>query len=182
MGISCQVKRRAVFLDRDGVINRANILDGKPYPPGSRDELEILPGVVSALSRLESAGYILVVVSNQPDVARGITPRVVVDEINEHLAKRLPIHRFIMCFHDSGEGCDCRKPLPGMLFQGAAEFDVDLATSYMIGDRWRDIEAGIAAGCTTFFIDYGYSEPQPEEQDYSVGSLEEAADIILGGD
>jgi len=175
------MKRRSVFLDRDGVLNRAVVKGGKPYPPFSVLEVKILPGVHEALQRLKDAGFMLIVVSNQPDVSRGATPKATVEEINAYLAARLPIDRFIMCYHDSDDGCDCRKPCPGMLFAGAQEFDVDLAASYMVGDRWRDIEAGISAGCKTIFIDYGYAEKQPELYDYKVSSLLDAAIFILKG-
>lgn len=174
------MRRRAVFLDRDGVINRAMVRDGKPYPPTSLESVGILPGVEDALRRLKDAGYTLVVVSNQPDVARGTTPRSTVEEINDYLSTRLPIDRFIMCYHDSSDGCACRKPRPGMLVMGAEEFNVELEESFMVGDRWRDVAAGRAAGCKTLFIDYGYNEQQPEKVDFTVGSLKEAADIILG--
>jgi D-glycero-D-manno-heptose 1,7-bisphosphate phosphatase len=174
------VTRRAVFLDRDGVINRAIVREGKPYPPASPGEVEVLPGVEEALCRLKDAGFVLVVVSNQPDVARGTTPRSTVEAINNYLGQRLPIDRFIMCYHDSADGCVCRKPRPGMLMMGAEEFGIELGKSYMVGDRWRDVAAGMAAGCQTLFIDYGYAEQQPEQVDYSVGSLAEAANIILG--
>jgi D-glycero-D-manno-heptose 1,7-bisphosphate phosphatase len=180
MGVGRQVMRRAVFLDRDGVINRAMVRDGKPYPPASLKEVGILPGVEDALRRLKDAGYALVVVSNQPDVARGTTSRSDVEAINAYLSKRLPIDRFIMCYHDSSDGCTCRKPRPGMLLMGAKEFDVELGESFMVGDRWRDVAAGMAVGCKTLFIDYGYNEQQPEQVDYLVGSLKEAVDIILG--
>jgi len=174
------MKRRAVFLDRDGVLNRAVVREGRPYPPVSVAQVEILPGVVEALGRLKEAGFVFVVVSNQPDVARGTTPKATVEAINAYLAERLPIDRFIMCYHDSSDGCNCRKPSPGMLFAGAREFDVDLVSSYMVGDRWRDMEAGITAGCKTIFIDCGYDEKQPESTDFHVRSLVEATQIILG--
>lgn len=179
MGIGCYMKRRAVFLDRDGVLNRAVIKDGKPYPPAGVDEVEIPPGTVEALQRLKDAGFVLIVVSNQPDVARGVTPKATVEAINDHLAKHMPIDRFTMCYHDSGDGCDCRKPAPGMLLAGAQEFDVDLASSYMVGDRWKDIEAGQRAGCRTIFIDNGYAERQPQSSDLQVRSFSEAVSIIL---
>jgi D-glycero-D-manno-heptose 1,7-bisphosphate phosphatase len=176
------MKRRAVFLDRDGVLNRAVVCESRPYPPANVDEVEILPGIVEALRRLKEAGFVLVVVSNQPDVARGTTPKATVEAINAYLAERLPIDRFIMCYHDSSDGCDCRKPNPGMLFAGAREFDIDLASSYMVGDRWRDVEAGIAAGCQTIFIDYGYTEKAPQTYDYRVFSAYEAVMYILRKD
>lgn len=171
--------RPGVFLDRDGVINRAVVRDGKPFPPATVAELEILPGVVEALNDLKQAGFVLVVVSNQPDVARGATQRTAVEAINMALAAQLPIDRFITCYHDSGDSCDCRKPRPGMLLAGAGEFGVDLTASYMVGDRWRDVEAGAAAGCKTVFIDYGYDEKQPEICDYRVTSLAEWVSLFL---
>lgn len=176
------MRRRAVFLDRDGVLNRAVVREGKPYPPATVAEVEILPGVVEALQRLKEAGFVLIVVSNQPDVARGTTRQETVEAINTFLAEHLPVDRFIMCYHDSNDGCDCRKPRPGMLLAGAREFDVDLALSFMVGDRRRDVEAGIAAGCKTIFIDYGYDEKQPQTYDYRVSSPHEAAMTILMGD
>jgi D-glycero-D-manno-heptose 1,7-bisphosphate phosphatase len=170
---------RAVFLDRDGVLNRVLIREGKPYPPHNLAEVEILPGVQEALLALKAAGFILITVSNQPDVARGTLKREVVNSINHYLGERLPIDRFIMCFHDSSDECVCRKPKPGMLLEGAQEFNIDLSRSYMVGDRWRDVDAGKNAGCKTIFIDYGYDEPQPESFDFVAVSLHEAAKLIL---
>jgi D-glycero-D-manno-heptose 1,7-bisphosphate phosphatase len=171
--------RQAVFLDRDGVINRAVVREGKPYPPANKTEMEILQGVPEALSSLHEAEYLLIVVTNQPDVARGATPKAVVEEINNHLASCLPIDEFRTCYHDSGDGCDCRKPLPGAIIAAAKLHSIDLSKSYMVGDRWRDIEAGQRAGCKTVFVDYGYEEKQPVSFNYRVGSLKEAAEIIL---
>ncbi|PZM14867.1 D-glycero-alpha-D-manno-heptose-1,7-bisphosphate 7-phosphatase [Rhizobium tubonense] len=171
---------KAVFLDRDGVINRAIVRDGKPYPPADVSQTEVLPGVGSALRDLKAAGYLLIVVTNQPDVARGTTARETVEEINDFLRSRLPIDEFRTCYHDSGDGCDCRKPLPGSILSAAKNYDVDLSASFMVGDRWRDIEAGQNAGCRTIFIDYSYNEKQPETEVRRVSSLREAADVILG--
>ena len=172
--------KRAVFLDRDGVINRATVRDGKPCPPADLSALEILPGVADAMQLLHDEGWMLIVVTNQPDVARGTTTLADVEEINEHLLQLLPIDEFRVCYHDSGDGCSCRKPQPGALFAAAETHGIDLASSYMVGDRWRDTEAGERAGCKTIFIDYGYNEKQPENFNHRVRSLAEAADIILG--
>ena len=171
--------RRAVFLDRDGVLNRAVVRDGKPYPPADVSALEVLPGVQAALLRLKQAGFCLVVVSNQPDVARGSTSREAVEAINERLGSELLIDEFRVCYHDDDVGCDCRKPRPGLLLQASREHRIDLGASFMVGDRWRDIEAGQRAGCKTFFVDYGYDERRPDRYDYRVTSLAEAVDIIL---
>jgi D-glycero-D-manno-heptose 1,7-bisphosphate phosphatase len=129
---------------------------------------------------LRGKDWLLVVVTNQPDVARGTTPRAQVDEINAYLQQELPIDDFRTCFHDSDAGCSCRKPLPGALLEAARVHNIDLGASYMVGDRWRDTEAGASAGCKTFFIDYGYDEKQPKSVDFRVNSLLEATDIILG--
>ena len=172
--------QKAVFLDRDGVINRAVVRDGKPYPPANLAALEILPGVGSAMQSLHNAGWLLIVVTNQPDVARGLTSRGNVEAITQYLQECLPIDDFRTCYHDRDDGCACRKPHPGALLAAAKTFDIDLAVSYMVGDRWRDVEAGERAGCKTIFIDYGYAEKQPETVNHRVQSLTEAADIILG--
>jgi D-glycero-D-manno-heptose 1,7-bisphosphate phosphatase len=171
--------RRAVFLDRDGVINRAVIRGGKPYPPASAADLEILPGTAEAMARLRDAGFRLVVVTNQPDLARGRQTRDVVDAIHARLASALPIDEFRVCDHDDGHQCECRKPKPGLLQAAARDAGVSLPDSYMVGDRWRDVAAGRSAGCTTVFIDRGYDEQRPDRPDAVVQSLPEAAEWIL---
>jgi D-glycero-D-manno-heptose 1,7-bisphosphate phosphatase len=171
---------RAVFLDRDGVINRAFVKEGKPYPPKSIDDLEILPGVKEALNRLHEAGYLLIVVTNQPDVARGTSSKKSVEEINNRLAEELPIDYFKICYHDDADACKCRKPLPGLILNSAKEYKINLSKSFMVGDRWSDILAGQSSGCKSFFINYRYLEAQPESPDFIVSSLVEAERIILG--
>jgi D-glycero-D-manno-heptose 1,7-bisphosphate phosphatase len=172
--------RRAVFLDRDGVINRAPVRDGVPHAPASVAELEILAGVPAALHRLKAAGYALVVTTNQPDVARGMTTRETVDAIHARLLAALPLDEIRVCPHDDADRCACRKPRPGLLLQPPA-YAVD--RSIMVGDRWRDIEAGRAAGCrATILVDHGYAEPLDHEPDVRVASLLEAAEWILKRD
>jgi D-glycero-D-manno-heptose 1,7-bisphosphate phosphatase len=173
------VTRRAVFLDRDGVINRAIVREGKPYPPQTIDELEILPGVSEALAQLREGGYLLIVVTNQPDVARGTQSREAVEAMHTALKAQLALDKISACYHDNKEACQCRKPAPGMLLDAAEEYSIDLAKSFMVGDRWRDIEAGERAGCTTIFIDYQYDEALTSLPDRTVGSLAEAAAWIL---
>jgi len=181
MGEPGRCVKSAVFLDRDGVINRALTRDGKPYPPSSLAEFEILPGVAEACAKLKQAGFVLVVATNQPDVGRGTLKQETVEAIHEHMLRALPIDRVEVCFHP-GHGaseCDCRKPKPGMLLRAARELSIDLARSFMVGDRWRDIDCGHAAGVTTILIDYGYAEPLRKSPHHRVGSLMEAANLIL---
>jgi transaldolase len=178
MGIDQRDRRRAVFIDRDGVINRAVMRGGLPYAPATVADLEVLPGVAEALERLRAAGFRLIVVTNQPDIARGLQPRDVVEAMHAQLLDTLPLDAIRMCPHDDQDRCTCRKPLPGMLVEEAHRDRVDLAASFMVGDRWRDVEAGRQAGCVTLFVDHGYSEARPDA-DAVVGSLAEAADWIL---
>ena len=172
---------RAVFLDRDGVINRALEREGKPYPPTKLTEFEILPDVPAACAKLKQAGFLLVVVTNQPDVGRGTLKQEIVEMIHAEMCRWLPIDRVEVCYH-AGKGqsdCDCRKPKPGMLLRAARELGIDLAQSWMVGDRWRDVDCGRAAGCRTIFIDRGYAEALRQKPHFSAGNLAEAADIIL---
>jgi D-glycero-D-manno-heptose 1,7-bisphosphate phosphatase len=171
---------RAVFLDRDGVINGVIVKEGRPYPPPSLVKLEILPGVKEALDDLHEAGYLLIVITNQPDVARGITCKSAVDEIHEFMMANFPITQIKACFHDDADQCGCRKPKPGAIIKAAREYHLNLNDCYMVGDRWRDIDAGILAGCKTIFIDYQYDEKQPTETNFIVKSLLEASKIIIG--
>jgi D-glycero-D-manno-heptose 1,7-bisphosphate phosphatase len=172
--------RRAVFLDRDGVINRAVVRDGRPYPPDTLRELEILPGVAQALLRLRGAGFLTVVVTNQPDVATGRQSRATVDSMHARLLQDLALDAIKVCFHADTDGCACRKPRPGMLLEAARELGISLPNSIMIGDRWRDIAAGQAAGCRCYFLDYGYAERRPELPYATVESLADSVDRILG--
>ena len=173
--------RRAVFLDRDGVINRALVRDGKPYPPGRLGEFEILPETAPACAKLKAAGFLLVVATNQPDVGRGTLAREAVEEIHRSMCQSLALDRVEVCYHP-GKGqsdCDCRKPRPGMLLHAAEELGIDLRRSWMIGDRWRDIDCGAAAGCRTIFIDRGYNEALRRPPEFRVSNLLEAAELIL---
>ena len=173
-------RRAAVFLDRDGVLNRTTVRDGTPYPPMSVTEVEILPGVADALSRLADAGLPMFVVTNQPDVARGAQSRETVEQINSYIARELPmLTAFYVCYHDNKDNCSCRKPGPGMLVQAAAEHGIDLAQSFMVGDRWSDIVAGAAVGCKTFLLDVPYSQCQRCTPTHVVADLTDAADRIL---
>jgi D-glycero-D-manno-heptose 1,7-bisphosphate phosphatase len=171
---------KAVFLDRDGVINKSVIENGTPRPPQDLENLEVLPGVEVALNELKKAGFLLIVVSNQPDVSRGRTTYQEVKRINDFLSNSLPIDAFFVCFHDNNDHCSCRKPKPGLIIEAAAHHVIDIKASFLVGDRWRDIAAGQAAGCVCYFIDYSYQEKSPLTPYKRVYSLLEASIDILG--
>lgn len=172
--------KRAVFLDRDGVLNKVKLINGRPHPPSEVREVEILEGVKEAIALLKTENFILVVITNQPDVARGQTTQLRVDKINSFIGNSLGIENFYTCSHDDHDDCDCRKPAPGLIFRAASELDLDISKSYFVGDRWRDIAASQAAGCRAFFIDYSYTEQQPQMPFTRVSSLFEAVQFIAG--
>jgi D-glycero-D-manno-heptose 1,7-bisphosphate phosphatase len=173
---------RAVFIDRDGVINANLERDGKPVAPTTFAEFRILPGVAEAVRRLKDAGFLTVVVTNQPDVATGLTPRAVMQRMHDEIRTRLAIDDIMVCLHVDADNCACRKPRPGMLLDAASKHAIDLKASYIVGDRWRDVHAGQAAGCRTIFVDYGYRQDRPAAPDMVVRSLSEAAELILRRD
>jgi D-glycero-D-manno-heptose 1,7-bisphosphate phosphatase len=171
----------AVFLDRDGTLNVQVIRDGKPYPPRGLAEFKLFPDVPAACRRLKAAGYRLIVATNQPDVGRGDTPQAEVESMHAELNRLLPeIDRIEVCYDPGrGEKSRRRKPEPGMLLDAAAALGIDLKRSWMVGDRWRDIDCGRRAGVRTVFIDWGYAEELVENPDFIVGSFSAAADVIL---
>jgi D-glycero-D-manno-heptose 1,7-bisphosphate phosphatase len=175
-----RVLHRAVFLDRDGVLSNVVVRNGKPYPPAGPADFHILPNTAESLARLKARNFLLFVITNQPDVARGRQTRENVELMNSRLRAELPIDDVFTCFHDDADGCDCRKPASGLIRRAAAQYGVDLSRSYLTGDRWRDIDAGASAGCKTVLIDYGYTEQKPTSPpDVQVKSLVEAVDWIL---
>ena len=168
-----------VFLDRDGVIIEAVVREGRPFPPDGLAAVRILPGVPEALQRLRDAGYLLFVITNQPDVARGTRTTAEVTEINDMLLSCLPLDGFEVCLHDDGDACLCRKPKPGLIVEAARRSNVSLSDSFVVGDRWRDVEAGLRAGCTSIYVDRGYDEKRPSPPFITVTSLPEATEWIL---
>ena len=166
---------RAVFLDRDGVINRNEVREGRPHGPRTLAQLVILPGAREAIAAFRAAGYLVIVATNQPNI-----PRATVEAMHAVLRKNLELDDIKVCTHVDADNCACRKPKPGLLLEAAKERNIVLAQSWMIGDRWRDVEAGRAAGCRTVFVDHGYErEPRPRDPDVIVGSLMEAVPFVI---
>jgi len=170
--------KKAVFLDRDGVINKAIIKDGKPLSPNSLKELEILPGVRQSITKLKKLKFVCLVVTNQPNVSRKIVDKNSVIQINNFLKNEIPFDDVFVCYHDDKDNCDCRKPKPGLLLEAGKKWDVDFKKSFMIGDRWRDIEAGKKLGCKTIFLDYKYNETKPKKPSFVSDTLFNAVHII----
>lgn len=174
-----RISRCAVFLDRDGVINRSEVRDGKPYAPRRLQDFRLLPGVVNAIHDLKQAGLLVIVVTNQPDIGNGLVDAAVVDAMHEKLRRVSLIDDILVCPHRQGTGCRCRKPKPGMLIKAAKRWKIDLKKSFMVGDRGGDVIAGQGAGCYNIFINRRYKETQPINPDSRVASLPAAARLII---
>ncbi len=176
---SASSRRKAVFLDRDGVLIRAIVRDGRPYSARTLVEAELLPGVREACAALREAGALLIVVTNQPDVARGDLDADVLESLHHWLRYQVELDDIRMCTHDDGDACTCRKPKPGMITTAARELGIDVGASVMVGDRWRDVQAGREAGCRTVFVDRGYREQLPFDPDLVVHEFPEAVPWIV---
>jgi D-glycero-D-manno-heptose 1,7-bisphosphate phosphatase len=166
-------------LDRDGVISRSQVRRGKPYAPRRLEDFRLLPGAAKAVRALKQAGFLVIVVTNQPDIGNGLVDPAIVDAMHARLRERAPVDDLRMCPHRQNERCHCRKPRPGMLAAAGQEWNIDLKRSYMVGDRDSDIVAGKAVGCYTLLINRNYSERQRTEPDQRVRSLPAAVRFIL---
>ncbi|MDP6397416.1 MAG: HAD-IIIA family hydrolase [Arenicellales bacterium] len=169
---------RAVFLDRDGVINQAPVRHGHPFSPASIEEFKWVEGIHAVSRKIVSSGFDIFCITNQPDVGRGLQQLDVVEQFHQMVQDELPIEKIYACYHDGTSPCDCRKPEPGLLLQAAEEFELELTQSWLVGDRWKDIDAGNAAGCHTIFLDYGYDEHLRSPPNHVIGSVHEIADLI----
>jgi D-glycero-D-manno-heptose 1,7-bisphosphate phosphatase len=172
--------RHAVFLDRDGTLIEADVIGGRPVPFHDADDVRVLCGAVEGCARLKAAGYFLVMVTNQPDIARGSVSGMVIEAVNTQLVDELGLDLALTCPHDDADDCDCRKPKPGLLQRGAKTLDIDLdRSSFIVGDRWRDVDAGHDAGVTTVLIDRGYDERLRAQPDHVTTTFSAAVEWIV---
>jgi D-glycero-D-manno-heptose 1,7-bisphosphate phosphatase len=179
-----QKNRPAIFLDRDGTLNVQVVRAGKPYPPATLAEFSLFPGVAEACVQLAAAGFVLVVATNQPDVGRGDQAQSIVESMHARLRQLVPSIEHIEVCYAPGQGVAHpedyrRKPAPGMITDAAKNVGLDLTRSWMVGDRWRDIDCGQRAGVRTVFIDFGYAEDLRADPDFTVKTFPEAATVIL---
>ena len=171
--------KRAVFLDRDGVINAATVKDGRTYAPSSLAQFRILSGVPQAVRSLRAAGFMVIVATNQPDMAKNKRQKLVIEKMHQHLQDVLPVDEIRVCAHVDEDHCICRKPKPGLLKEAATSWEIDLHQSFMVGDTWRDIGAGKAAGCTTILIANPFAGQLTASPDHIASTLLEASDFII---
>jgi D-sedoheptulose 7-phosphate isomerase len=167
---------RAIFLDRDGVINQVVLKNGKPFSPRTMEEFVFCEGIKAFLTESRKAGFLNIVFTNQPDIERGLVDSNVVEKMHDFIKQNLPVDNVLMCPHDDADNCLCRKPKPGMLTDAARKWNIDLNASFVIGDQWKDIEAGKKAGCTTILLDCLYNKNV--ECDYRLSGLRSALNVI----
>ena len=171
---------KAVFFDRDGVLNIPSVLNGKPYAPRKFIDFKIYDGVKESLEKIKSAGFFIVVITNQPDIGNGLVDIKEINVMHEFLKKELPIDYIEICPHSQTSNCNCRKPKPGLIFSAVDKHKIDLSKSWLIGDRWSDIVAGVSSGLKTIFIDHKYTEKtQNFGPDYVVSTTQKACELVL---
>ena len=170
--------KRAIFLDRDGVLNKTVIKEKKITSPLNLDELKIVPEAKETLETFKKYGYLLIMVTNQPDIAKNKNTKKNVEEINNFLKNLLNIDDIFVCYHDDKDFCNCRKPKSGMLIEASKKHNIDLSKSFIIGDRWKDVEAGKNVGCKTIFIDFKYKEKLKSMPNYTITNIADAKNII----
>src|SRR5260221_11069889 len=171
--------RRAVFLDRDGVVNRNIMRDGKPCAPRTLRDFRLLPAARQAVAALRDAGFLIFIVTNHADIGNGFIAADIVRQMHERLGRVLAPDAIEMCPDRQDEGCACRKPQPGMLTNAAERLGIDLASSIMIGDRWSDMVAGRSVGCYTILVQRTRVGKEHIDADAVVPSLRAAARRIL---
>jgi len=170
--------RKAIFLDRDGTLNKAYIENGLPISPSSLNKFKIIKGVKKSINRLKKLNFLCILITNQPDVFRGKISKKTVVKMNSYIKKKIKLDDMFVCYHDNEHNCSCRKPKPGLLVKASKKWKIDLNKSFMIGDRWKDILAGKKVGCKTIFINNNYKNDKKVKADFTFKSLLKAVNKI----
>ena len=170
---------KAIFLDRDGVLNKVILKDGKPLSPKNLSEFVLLDNVSEALAIFKKLDYLTIIVTNQPDIKTKKQTLKDLEITHKWIFDNLMIDDIFVCCHDDSDNCNCRKPGIGMLINASKKYKINLTKSIMIGDRWKDIKCGQLAKCkNNFYINYGYDEPSPTGKFINVSSLYECSKIV----
>ena len=170
--------RRAIILDRDGVINKVVIRNGRPFSPRRLKEFKLFPNIQKYLESFRKMGFLNIVFTNQPDISRGLLKRKELRKMHKIILETLPIDEIKFCPHDDNDNCSCRKPKPGLILEAAKNWSIDLKKSYVVGDGWKDMAAGKKAGCKTFLIRKEYNKNLQNGFDFRVNNLKEVIKII----
>ena len=169
---------KAIFFDRDGVLIQAPVIDGKPKSIENVSDI-IFIVEESLIIKLRDLGFYLIAITNQPDISRKKIKPEFVEKINNLIKTKYYLDDFYVCPHSDQDNCECRKPKNGLILDAAKDYNLDLSSCFMIGDRWRDIAAAEISGCKSIYIDYSYNEQKPYKQDYTVKCPSSAIKKIL---
>jgi D-glycero-D-manno-heptose 1,7-bisphosphate phosphatase len=172
------MKNRALFIDRDGVVNEVILKNGSPCAPWNMEEFKVLPDAPDAIRKAKNLGLLAIICTNQPDVPRGFVSREDVEKMHLQIKEKTPVDDIFVCLHDDIDNCDCRKPKPGMLIKAAKKWDIELSSSFFVGDTWKDISAGKGANCKTFLIKKNYNKTSMPDCDFAVDNLSSAVELI----
>lgn len=164
-------KNRAFFLDRDGVINKSLLKKGKPLAPREFKQFKIIKNVDKSLIFLKKQGFKNIIITNQPDIKKGLIKNSTSKRINKEIKKKLQIDDIFICKHTDEDNCNCRKPKTGLIKKAKKKWNIDLKKSYLIGDRWRDIFLANKLKINCFYIDKNYKERKPKKYNYKVKNL-----------
>ena len=168
---------KAFFFDRDGIVNKSVLIENKPYPPKNIDDVIINEEIKDLMCYLKGRYYVFVI-TNQPDFSRGKVKKKDIQLVNSYIQNRLPIDEICTCFHDNHHNCNCRKPKIGFFKYLQKKYSINMKSSFMIGDRKSDIDAGNNAGCKTIFVDFNYNETKPDNQTFTVSNLSELKILV----
>lgn len=171
-------RKKAIFLDRDGILNKVIIRRGKPSSPWNLKDFKLLSHIEKYLKTLNEIGFLNIVFTNQPDVKRGYLKIEDLEKMHQIIAEKLPIDEITFCPHDDKDNCSCRKPKPGLIFEAAKKWSIDLKNSFVIGDNWKDVVAGKNAGCKTILIKRSYNKNLKDSYDFEAKNLKDAVKII----
>lgn len=172
------MENKAIFIDRDGVINKVITRNEKPSSPWKLEEFEILPDVKECLEAFKRMGFLNIVFTNQPDISRGFLKMEDLEKMHKIILETLPVDEIKFCPHDNKDNCSCRKPKPGLILEAVKKWSIDLEKSYVVGDGWKDIGAGKAAGCKTFLLRREYNKDYQKDYDFEVDNLKKTVEII----
>jgi len=172
-------ENKCVFLDRDGVLNESLVISGKPYAPTQKSEFKITNGSIDAINKIKKKGFLTIIVTNQPDLVTGKLEKHTLDFFHKKLITLMPIDDIFICAHVDRDKCSCRKPKPGLIFKAASKYNINLSKSYMIGDRWRDVDCAKEAGLRSIFIDHRYNEKLNNVPDFTIFTIRDAINCIV---
>ena len=171
--------KKAIFLDRDGVLSKTSLVNGKSFAPRNLRDFKLYSDSTQSVKKLKSIGFMVFVVTNQPDVGKKLISRSTLEQMHNKLKKKTHVDGIYVCVHRQDENCYCRKPNPGMILDAAKKHHIDWKKSFVVGDRASDIEAGQKANCRTIFLKKKYYENAPTKQEATFLNLREATNYIL---